>query len=300
MTKKKKIIITAAVVLAAVIGLSAGSIAYGYDVVKKNSIGSENALKAALNDAGVSEENAIITKSKMSFDDGKFVYDIEFLADAMEYDYEIKASDGAIIKKEKDIDKSGRTSQNTTSSQSNQQESTTQEVSQKVEQSTVAQTSAQPQTQDGDISLDEAKNIAFKNAGIKAQDVIVTKAKLDYDDGISVYDIEFYNSSYKFDYEISTKGEIISFDRDNIKNNSSSSTQSVNTKYIGIDKAKSLALSNAGVKSSDATFTKAKLEKDDGVWLYEIEFISGSNEYEYEINALNGNVISHDMDSIYD
>lgn len=295
MTKKKKIIIIIAVSVAAVvIAASAGSIAYGYDVVKKNSIGTDNAVKTALSDAGVSEESAIVTKSKMSFDDGKFVYDVEFLADGIEYDYEIKASDGTVIKKEKDIDKSGKTSvSNTVPASSNQQENTT--------SSTNPQTSeAQPQTQAGDITLDEAKNIAFKNAGVSADSVTVTKARLDYDDGVSVYDIEFYNSTHEFDYEISTNGDIISFDKDSINGKSSSTTQSVNSKYIGIDKAKSLALSNAGVNSSDATFTKAKLEKDDGIWLYEIEFVSGSNEYEYEINAESGAVISHDVDSIYD
>lgn len=293
MTKKKKIIIIAVSVAVAVIAVSAGSIAYGYDVVKKNSIGTENAVKTALSDAGISEENAIVTKSKMSFDDGRFVYDVEFLADGMEYDYEIKASDGTVIKKEKDVDKSGRTSANTSSTASQQQVGN-------IEETTAQATTQQPQTQAGDISLDEAKNIAFKNAGVNADGVTVTKAILDYDDGVTVYDIEFYNSSNKFDYEISTKGEIISFDKDSMKAEANNISQEVTAKYIGIDKAKSLALSNAGIKSSDATFTKAKLEKDNGVWQYEVEFVSGTTEYEYEIDAVSGKIISNDVDSIYD
>lgn len=293
MTKKKKIIIIAVSIAVAVIAVSAGSIAYGYDVVKKNSIGTENAVKTALSDAGISEENAIVTKSKMSFDDGRFVYDVEFLADGMEYDYEIKASDGTVIKKEKDVDKSGRTSANTSSTASQQQVGN-------IEETTAQATTQQPQTQAGDISLDEAKNIAFKNAGVNADGVTVTKAILDYDDGVTVYDIEFYNSSNKFDYEISTKGEIISFDKDSMKAEANNISQEVTAKYIGIDKAKSLALSNAGIKSSDATFTKAKLEKDNGVWQYEVEFVSGTTEYEYEIDAVSGKIISNDVDSIYD
>lgn len=293
MTKKKKIIIIAVSVAVAVIAVSAGSIAYGYDVVKKNSIGTENAVKTALSDAGISEENAIVTKSKMSFDDGRFVYDVEFLADGMEYDYEIKASDGTVIKKEKDVDKSGRTFANTSSTVSQQQVGN-------IEETTAQATTQQPQTQAGDISLDEAKNIAFKNAGVNADGVTVTKAILDYDDGVTVYDIEFYNSSNKFDYEVSTKGEIISFDKDSMKAEANNTSQEVTAKYIGIDKAKSLALSNAGIKSSDATFTKAKLEKDNGVWQYEVEFVSGTTEYEYEIDAVSGKIISNDVDSIYD
>lgn len=293
MTKKKKIIITVACIVAAVIAIGAGSIAYGYDVVKKNSIGTDNAVKTAMSDAGVNEENAIVTKSRMSFDDGRFVYDVEFLADGMEYDYEIKASDGTIIKKDKDIDESGRTVQSTVSEVTQAQENTT-------SASTAPASTTQPQTQAGDISLEEAKNIAFKNAGVTADSVTVTDARLDYDDGVSRYEIDFYNSSYKYDYEISTKGEIISFDKDNLKGGNATTSQGVTAKYIGIDKAKSLALSNAGIKSADATFRKAKLEKDDGVWQYEIEFVSGNMEYDYEIDAVSGKIISHDVDSVYD
>lgn len=293
MTKKKKIIITVACVVAAVIAIGAGSIAYGYDVVKKNSIGTDNAVKTAMSDAGVNEENAIVTKSRMSFDDGRFVYDVEFLADGMEYDYEIKASDGTIIKKDKDIDESGRTVQSTVSEVTQAQENTT-------SASTVPASTTQPQTQAGDISLEEAKNIAFKDAGVTADSVTVTDARLDYDDGVSRYEIDFYNSSYKYDYEISTKGEIISFDKDNLKAGNATTSQAVNAKYIGIDKAKSLALSSAGIKSANATFRKAKLEKDDGVWKYEIEFVSGNMEYDYEIEAVSGKIISHDVDSVYD
>ena len=68
------------------------------------------------------------------------------------------------------------------------------------------------------------------------------------------------------------------------------------SKYIGVDKAKSIALSDAGIKSSAATFTKAKLDKDDGVATYEIEFFSGNTEYEYEISATSGKILDKDFD----
>lgn len=42
-----------------------------------------------------------------------------------------------------------------------------------------------------------------------------------------------------------------------------------------------MALAHAGVKTADATFTKTKL--DEGK--YEIEFVSGNIEYEYDIDA---------------
>ena len=59
---------------------------------------------------------------------------------------------------------------------------------------------------------------------------------------------------------------------------------------ISADRAKQIALSHAGV--SGASFTKVKLDTDDGVRVYEIEFKVGNVEYEYDIDASSGAIIS--------
>ena len=82
-----------------------------------------------------------------------------------------------------------------------------------------------------------------------------------------------------------------------VKTTSSSSTSSG---LIGLTKAKQIALSRAGVSSSNAYFTKAKLDYDDGVRVYEIEFYAGNYEYELEIGAKSGNVLSYDRDYRWD
>ena len=65
-------------------------------------------------------------------------------------------------------------------------------------------------------------------------------------------------------------------------------------------KAQSIALSAAGVSASNANFTKIELDYDDGMKIYEVEFYAGNYEYEIEINAKTGKVISYDRDSIWD
>ena len=62
---------------------------------------------------------------------------------------------------------------------------------------------------------------------------------------------------------------------------------------ITLEKAKTVALAHAGVKTADATFTKTKL--DDGK--YEIEFLSGNIEYEYDIDAQTGRIISYETEN---
>lgn len=65
------------------------------------------------------------------------------------------------------------------------------------------------------ITLDEAKNIALKDAKLNTSDVVFTEAKQELDDGKTVYDIEFYHDYNEYNYEIdATNGTIISFDKD--------------------------------------------------------------------------------------
>ena len=64
---------------------------------------------------------------------------------------------------------------------------------------------------------------------------------------------------------------------------------------IGAGKAKTIALNHAGVSASNAVFLHAKLDYDDGRRTYEVEFYSGSKEYDYEIDAATGELLSYDF-----
>ena len=55
-----------------------------------------------------------------------------------------------------------------------------------------------------------------------------------------------------------------------------------------------------GVKAADAIFVKAGLDWDDGRYIYEIKMVSGTMEYECDINAATGVITDWDVDSIYD
>ena len=72
------------------------------------------------------------------------------------------------------------------------------------------------------------------------------------------------------------------------------------TDDIGIDKATEIALADAGLAASDVQFTKQSAEIDDGVNIYEVEFVSGNTEYEYDIDAKTGNILSRDTDNVND
>ena len=54
--------------------------------------------------------------------------------------------------------------------------------------------------------------------------------------------------------------------------------------------AKSAALSHAGLNGADVTFTKVKLDQDDGQTHYELEFLCGGARYDYEVDAYTGSI----------
>lgn len=314
MKNKKRLPIIIVSVILSIIIITGGTFAYAYDVAKKNSIGLDSALNIAMNDAGANEQNTTVTKAKMDFERSIFVYDIELIVNSTdEYDYSIKASDGTILNKEHNPADKNLNSVNTKVTEnssipsgSNADDTTVENTSKAQNLTTVSdksQTSNQTSGQSsGNISLTQAKNIALKDAGISKNSATFTEAHKDYDDGITYYDIEFVTSSYKYEYEIDLNGNIISYDKDSIKKNkkkpSTTESSSANTKYIGVDKAKKIALNDSGLSAGSVIFTKAKLERDDGIYIYEIEFENSTTEYEYEINATTGKIISKDRSLI--
>lgn len=42
------------------------------------------------------------------------------------------------------------------------------------------------------------------------------------------------------------------------------------------------------------------LDYDDGLQVYDVDFYVNDVEYSYEIDAQNGNIVSYEMNSIYD
>ena len=92
------------------------------------------------------------------------------------------------------------------------------------------------------ISLEEAKDIALKDAGIKDKPevkVVFTKEELSRNSGRPCWILEFYTAEFQYFYKIDAKtGEIIFFDY-----------------HIDIRKAKEIALTDAGVYEEIAKIT---------------------------------------------
>lgn len=236
------------------------------------SITLEEAKTKALSDAGVKESNVTFTKTESKTDDGQEVYEIDFRDSTKKYDYTIAKNGGKILEKESEKLSTNQSSSTTSSSSSS---------------STTNNNSSTSNL----LGKDKVKSIVLADAGVASTDAEFTKIKLEYEDGVQVYDVKFVTSSMEYEYEIHAKDGTI-----RERSSEKLETAKPSSNYIGVDSAKNTALNHAGLSASSVTFTKAKLENDDGISVYEIEFRQGQMEYEYTIDATKGTILEWDKD----
>ncbi len=186
--------------------------------------------------------------------------------------------------------------QSSTTSQAAVQSNTPAQSAPQTNQASTSNTTSAGAQNNAAITVETATSTALADAGLSASDVTFTKQRYEREDGIFVYEIDFFTSSAKYDYEINAStGEIYSRSVETFQTGGNWGNSG--TSYIGVDAAKSAALSHAGISnSSGVTFGKAKLENDDGYTLYEIEFYANGMEYDYNIDAFSGAVLEYDSE----
>ena len=228
-------------------------------------IGTEKAKSIALEAAGVTASQVRNLRVERDYDDGQLEYEIEFYVGSTEYDYVISGVDGTIL--EQDVEQEGGSH-------------TTQPT--------------QPST-GSDIGAEKAKSIALSHAGFAASQVQRLKVEKDYDDGRLEYEVEFYAGTTEYDYTISgTDGTILKQDKE--EHGGSQTTQPSAGSDIGAEKAKSIALSDAGFTASQVQNLQVEKDNDDGRLEYQVEFRVNGTEYEYTISAADGTILERDID----
>ena len=163
------------------------------------------------------------------------------------------------------------------------------------------------------ISKNEVKDIVADNMNVSSSDLYFESIDFEFDNGI--YEVEVYYQNRDYEYKIDAKeGKIIYTDFRNINTNNQNNSNNGNnngnsngqnslngvTASISLDESKNIALTNAGLDINSVRFTREELDHDNHTLVYELEFFYNNIEYDYEINATTGDIISYDKDSIYD
>lgn len=258
-------------------------------------IGEEAAKQIAFDHAGVAADAVSQLKVEFDSEDGVMTYEIDFYSGNMEYEYDINAKTGEIVKFEReDEDYMPSTSTPSGTTTGNGGSGTT----------------SSGGNGGNYIGEEQAKQIALNHAGMAEADAGGLWVKFDYDDGRAVYEVDFHVNGIEYEYEIdATSGDVRSWDWDedddyrgqtgssgSTTGQTSGSDTNNSGNYVGEARAKEIALNHAGVDEAEASRIQVSFDYDDGLAVYEVEFHVGQVEYDYEIDASTGNIRSWDQD----
>lgn len=236
-------------------------------------------------------------------DDKTPKYDGTLIKDNYEYEVDVNAKTGQIIKFEKEAIFTHNSNGNANNASADTQQSTTQ-------QSTTQNNNAST-TRKAYIGESKAKSIMLN----KVPGATISKFYLD-NDATPEYDGELIKGDYEYDISVdAVTGEIREFSKERIRNynnptiNNSTSTNSntnannnvptnnngitTNRTYIGESKAKSIMLS----KVPGATIRGFHFDND-STPEYEAELIKDGYEYDISVNALTGEIIEFSKERI--
>lgn len=231
-------------------------------------IGANAARDAALAHAGVAAGDVLEIEIELDSDDHVMTYKVEFLTGSREYECRINATTGAVVTYETKGRKNA------------------------VNQSSGSGTS----TGSTYIGEPAAKESALTHAGVAESSTTFVECYLEYEGGKPVfYCVEFKVSKTKYEYEIDLySGAVLNYAVESYDSSSSgkdSAEASASTSYIGESAALAAALKHAGVAETSLTEKHVELDRDGNTMIYQVEFETRSQEYEYEIDAASGTVL---------
>ena len=153
---------------------------------------------------------------------------------------------------------------------------------------------AEPSVDESLISENEAKSIALKDAGITEGQTSGIRVKLERDDGVQQYEVEFYAGDKEYDYEIdAVTGNILNKDMDIEDDFQKSGTSDAS---ISEGEARKIALNE--VSGAGENDIRIHQDKDDGRTIYEGTIIYKERKYEFEIDANSGKILEWEEESL--
>ena len=170
------------------------------------------------------------------------------------------------------------------------------------------------------IGIDAAKAVALEAAGVAEDDAVFSTAGLDKRNGMDYYAVDFTAGGQSYEYDIdAVTGVVIDSssgggtaetpaagDDDGTASApaaaspspSAGQTTGGQAAAVTEEQARETALSHAGLTADQVTFVRSELDRDDGRLMYDVEFYTSDyKEYDYEIDAATGEILSYDYDA---
>ena len=344
----------------------------------------EDAKKIAMKDAKLDElaQKIVFTREELSRNQGKPCYLLEFYTGTNQYFYQIDAKSGSIIYAGKFItlseakkialddagckDKVGFTEETLVSGGIKTPyyrfvfADTKTQWTYRIDAvlGTVLEKQQKEIVATDFISLEEAKEIALKDAGLDeaTQKIVFTREELNRNSGKPCYILEFYTAKKQYSYKVDAKnGSIMeayhfilladakkialddagvsekvtfteetlvaggikspyysfAFESDtarwtykidavlgSIMDKTYDKIVSPAPEFIGLEKAKQIALKDAGLDETaqKIVFTREELSRNSGKPCYILEFYTDKCEYAYKVDAVSGDIIEKNIE----
>ena len=354
------------------------------EIVTTDFISLEEAKKIALEDAGLDEatQKIVFTREELSRNQGKPCYLLEFYTGTNQYFYQIDAKSGSIIYAGKFITLSEAKKIALEDAGCKDKVSFTEEtlVSGGIKTPYYRLVFADAKTQwtyridavlgnvlekqqkeivtTDFISLEEAKQIALKDAGLDdaTQKIVFTREELSRNSGKPCYILEFYTAKKQYSYKVDAKdgsimeayhfilladakkialddagvSEKVIFTEETLvaggikspyyyfafESASARWTYKIDAvlgvimdktydkiipsapEFIGLEKAKQIALDDAGLDETaqKIVFTREELSRNSGKPCYILEFYTDKCAYSYKVDAVSGDIIGKKTD----
>lgn len=158
--------------------------ALGFIFAQNKDIGADEAKKYACADAGIDPHSTNFKKVISTGASGKDLYEVKFTSGNIEYLYWINEDDGSVLKKKLsviDVNKLERAEQKL-------------------------------------LSIDDAKNIVFQNAGLNESEIVLTSVKNSFGNDANIFELNFVKKNTEYKYKVnSANGQILMNSRENCK-----------------------------------------------------------------------------------
>ena len=354
------------------------------EIVTTDFISLEEAKKIALKDAGLDEatQKIVFTREELSRNSGKPCYILEFYTAKKQYSYKVDAKNGSIMEayhfilladaKKIALDDAGVNVKVVFTTEelvaggiktpyyrfvfADTKTQWTYRIDAVL--GTVLEKQQKEIVTTDFISLEEAKEIALKDAGLNesTQKIVFTREELNRNSGKPCYILEFYTAKKQYSYKVDAKnGSIIEayhfilladakkialddagvnvkvvftteelvaggikspyyyfvFESDSarwtykidavlgvIMDKTCDKIIPLAPKFIGLEKAKQIALEDAGLDEATQkiVFTREELSRNQGKPCYILEFYTDKCAYSYKVDAVSGEIIGKKSD----
>ncbi len=236
---------------------------------EKAYVSRDKAIAIAAADAAADVRLLTIVETEFDFERGRMCYEVEFVLDGIEYEYDLDATTGEILKAKQEA-----------------ADDTDYDAGEFKNFAAI-----------DPVDATQVKADVLAHAGLTEQDITEYDIEWDTRRNLFVYEIEFESGNVEYKYHVNAEtGEILD-DRAETDNEDDIDEVPMNTDgRLSPETVRETVRSHAGCQEAEMINYECEADTEDGKAVYEIEFEYNGVEYEYTVDAISGEILRSKTD----